>query len=795
MRGKSRSAELSLRSVAPLPIGGRDRRCNRSTPSALPCCSARCWCWSASCRAWSRCASARRCCWCSCWSACWPANPGRAASCSTTCELAYTVGSVALGLILFDGGLRTRFQTFRNVLARPALLATVGVLITAALTAPAAVLALGMSWTEALLVGAVVASTDAAAVFFLLHAKGLRLRPRVNATLEVESGLNDPVAIFLTIVLVEYLLLGNRSWSDIAHAAGARDRARRPDRLFRRPRRGAGAQPARPAAGPARAVRRDRRGGDLRAARSSSTAPAFSPSISPAWWSATARPAPTTPWSRSSTPRPGWRRSACSCCSACWPGRAGCRRPCCRRSRSRSRWTSSPGRATTSPTSSRPGGRRTASRSRRRTSRTTTRSRPSCSRAAARRATTSSRTTRATGSCTGPGDPRAARRREDPEPARTSSRTSRAATRSSGCWPTGRASACRGRGAPSASPTTRPSSPPSRPRGTSCSSRSGRARSGCPTTPRARSRWRRTSWASTRPRCRRPTSSKIEDLLKQIIAQSRGIAPSFGDLSTQLVSGDVAITWQGWAAMNSFAAAAGKNTVKTVVPKEGAFSFCDAYALPKGADNADTTYSWMNEVLDPQINADAAVYLVGGVTVHGRARAARRRDARPLPVRGPRRPAGAGAVLRQPAARVRRVRDLRRVAGEVAGAEGRRLTAAGGPVGVAAPAEEAKAAGRPARRAAPADAAVGRRPAAGVRGAVRRLRGLQLPHARPVRRLHAVDRGRLPHGAGDGRQPHAGPQLAGHRPAVGDASPWPWRCRSPTGCATGRAAGGCWCCS
>jgi spermidine/putrescine transport system substrate-binding protein len=110
---------------------------------------------------------------------------------------------------------------------------------------------------------------------------------------------------------------------------------------------------------------------------------------------------------------------------------------------------------------------------------------------------------------------------------------------------------------------------------------------------------------------------EVVDFLKQIIGQSKSIAPSFGDLATQLVSGDVAITWQGWAAMNSFAAAAGKDTVKTVVPKEGAFSFCDAYALPKGADNADTTYSWMNEALDPKVNADAAVYLVGGVTVTG----------------------------------------------------------------------------------------------------------------------------------------------------------------------------------
>jgi cell volume regulation protein A len=131
-------------------------------------------------------------------------------------QLAYTVGSVALGLILFDGGLRTKIATFRNVLAPAGLLATLGVLITAALTAPVALWMLGTTWTESLLVGAVMASTDAAAVFFLLHAKGLRLRPRVSATLEVESGVNDPFAIFLTIVLVEILFSGQKSWNEIA---------------------------------------------------------------------------------------------------------------------------------------------------------------------------------------------------------------------------------------------------------------------------------------------------------------------------------------------------------------------------------------------------------------------------------------------------------------------------------------------------------------------------------------------------------------------------------------------------
>src|SRR4051812_18812429 len=120
----------------------------------------------------------------------------------------YLVGSVALALILFDGGLRTRFASIRTVLAPSMVLATVGVLLTALITAPFAKYALDLNWTESLLVGAVVASTDAAAVFLLVHTQGLRLRPRVGATLEVESGTNDPFAIFLTLMLVEYISLG-----------------------------------------------------------------------------------------------------------------------------------------------------------------------------------------------------------------------------------------------------------------------------------------------------------------------------------------------------------------------------------------------------------------------------------------------------------------------------------------------------------------------------------------------------------------------------------------------------------
>ncbi|MGB7259411.1 MAG: potassium/proton antiporter [Pseudolabrys sp.] len=128
---------------------------------------------------------------------------------------AYTVGSIALALILFDGGLRTRFATFRSVLAPSVTLATAGVLVTTLITAPFAKLVLDIGWIQALLIGAVVASTDAAAVLFLINAGGLRLRPRVRATLEVESGTNDPFAVFLVLLLVEILLVGDQSWSQV----------------------------------------------------------------------------------------------------------------------------------------------------------------------------------------------------------------------------------------------------------------------------------------------------------------------------------------------------------------------------------------------------------------------------------------------------------------------------------------------------------------------------------------------------------------------------------------------------
>ena len=131
-------------------------------------------------------------------------------------RIVFFVGSVALAMILFDSGFHTPMKNYRED-AKPSLvLSTLGVLLTAIMLVPCVKLVLGGDWLSAFLLVSIISSTDSAAVFFLLRSRGLLLREKVKSTLEIESGTNDPMAIFLTLTfagLIQRQMMGESLFS------------------------------------------------------------------------------------------------------------------------------------------------------------------------------------------------------------------------------------------------------------------------------------------------------------------------------------------------------------------------------------------------------------------------------------------------------------------------------------------------------------------------------------------------------------------------------------------------------
>jgi cell volume regulation protein A len=120
-------------------------------------------------------------------------------------KFAQLLGQVALALIIFSGGLDTQWDSVKPIVWRAVSLSTLGVAISCGLVAWFCVQFLGFSWVEGLLLGAIVSSTDAAAVFSVLRARAINLRRRLIPTLEAESGSNDPMAVFLTIAFIQLI--------------------------------------------------------------------------------------------------------------------------------------------------------------------------------------------------------------------------------------------------------------------------------------------------------------------------------------------------------------------------------------------------------------------------------------------------------------------------------------------------------------------------------------------------------------------------------------------------------------
>ena len=122
--------------------------------------------------------------------------------------------------------------------------------------------------------------------------------------------------------------------------------------------------------------------------------------------------------------------------------------------------------------------------------------------------------------------------------------------------------------------------------------------------------------------------AKVTNWLKDLAKQTKGISASYGDVSTRFIAGDIALSFLGWAAYKSFAEKAGKKTIETVWPKTvGVLPSRMPMPYRRGADNIETAYAFINETLRPEIQAEMAKALVGGVVVSGA-----RSLIRPLPI-------------------------------------------------------------------------------------------------------------------------------------------------------------------
>ena len=146
--------------------------------------------------------------------------------------IAQFIGMIALSVILFSGGMDTKFKEIRPVLGQGIILATLGVMLTTAITGGAIYLitdylfpSFSLTLYESLLLAAVMSSTDSASVFSILRSKGLKLKENMRPLLEFESGSNDPMANILTILFIQIIQVGEMSFASRFRSCCCRSRS------------------------------------------------------------------------------------------------------------------------------------------------------------------------------------------------------------------------------------------------------------------------------------------------------------------------------------------------------------------------------------------------------------------------------------------------------------------------------------------------------------------------------------------------------------------------------------------